>query len=246
MTSGGREVLKWLALVLMTGDHVNKAIFQGEIPGISDASRVVFPIFALVLAYNLVRIQAIGPALVRLAIAAAIAQPFHVWAFGYPMPLNVLATFAVSLGMMRLWLADRRIFALGIGLVGSVLVDYGLAGVFLTFATWLWLRGEKWALFPAVFALVGICVYNGNTWALAALPLVWAFGDLELEIPRWRWLFLGYYVGHLVILAALSGGSDASNRGAFHGAGAGSGGAGAGLQVRQGQGNFLPIPALQR
>lgn len=127
----------------------------GAFPVLTDAARVVFPIFALVLAYNLVRPGAIAPSLSRLAIAAAIAQPFHAWAFGYWLPLNVLATFAVAVAMMRLWFADRRILALVVGIVASPWVDYGLAGVALTFAAWLWLRGEaerpcsrRWPLWP--------------------------------------------------------------------------------------------------
>ena len=205
MTSGGREVLKLLALVLMTGDHLNKTVLGGQFPGLTDAARVVFPIFAVVLAYNLVRPGATGPAFNRLAIAAALVQPFHAWAFGYALPVNVLASFAVAVAMMRLWLADRRILALAIGLVASPWVDYGPAGVALTFSAWLWLRGEGRALPAALAALAWICVYNGNAWALVALPLIWVAKDLQLEVPRWRWAFLGYYVCHIVVLAAVIG-----------------------------------------
>lgn len=204
MTSGGREALKWLSLVLMTGDHVNKVLLHGSQPWLTDLARVVFPIFALVLAYNLVRVESIRPALVRLAIAAAIVQPFHALVFDTWWPVNVLATFALALAMMRLWVADRRILALGL-LVLSPAADYGVAGVGFTFAAWLWFKGERWAALPAALALLGLCLYNGNAWALVALPLVWAVMDIEIDIPRWRWLFLGYYVGHLVVLAVVAG-----------------------------------------
>lgn len=87
-------------------------------------------------------------------------------------------------------------------------MDYGSAGVALKFSTWLWLRGEGRALPAALAALGGICVYNGNAWALVAVPLVWILGSATIDVPRWRCAFLGYYVGHLVVLATISGGMD--------------------------------------
>lgn len=53
MTSSGREAMKWIAVLLMTGDHVAKMLCGGYIPGVSEAGRVAFPLFALVMAYNL-------------------------------------------------------------------------------------------------------------------------------------------------------------------------------------------------
>lgn len=45
-----------------------------------------------------------------------------------------------------------------------------------------------------------LCLYNGNGWALLALPVV-ALGHLPVKVPRTRWAFYGYYVGHLVLLS---------------------------------------------
>lgn len=87
-------------------------------------------------------------------------------------------------------------------------VDYGSAGVALTFSAWRWLRGWGRALPAALAALGGICVYSGNAWALVALPLVWILGNATIDVPRWRWAVLGYHVGHLVVLATISGGMD--------------------------------------
>lgn len=77
----------------------------------------------------------------------------------------------------------------------------------LTFATWLWLRGRgepywpRWPHWPGyAFTTAG--------WALLAMPLIWILGRIPADLPRWRWAFLGYYVGHLVVLATISGGMD--------------------------------------
>lgn len=53
MTSGGRELVKWLALLFMTGDHTLKILHLGYMPVIAELGRVAFPLFALVFAYNL-------------------------------------------------------------------------------------------------------------------------------------------------------------------------------------------------
>jgi len=52
---GTVEALKWLALVLMTGDHVNKYLFNATLPVLFEAGRVALPLFVFVLAYNLAR-----------------------------------------------------------------------------------------------------------------------------------------------------------------------------------------------
>ena len=51
--SGARELLKWIALLTMTGDHVAKVVFGGYVPVVSELGRTAFPLFALVMACNL-------------------------------------------------------------------------------------------------------------------------------------------------------------------------------------------------
>jgi len=53
--NGTVEALKWLALILMTSDHVNKYLFNGTVPWLFNAGRVTLPLFVFVLAYNLAR-----------------------------------------------------------------------------------------------------------------------------------------------------------------------------------------------
>ncbi|AOX64121.1 hypothetical protein BIZ42_19130 [Stenotrophomonas sp. LM091] len=97
MTSGGRELLKWIAVLLMTGDHIAKVFYGGDVPVVSELGRIAFPVFALVMAYNLAEPGAdIAKSVRRLAMWAAIAQPAHALAFGHWIPLNVLASFALA------------------------------------------------------------------------------------------------------------------------------------------------------
>lgn len=204
MTSFAREWLKWSALVLMTADHVNKVLLDGTQPWMTDAARVVFPIFAVVLVYNVLQgdRQTARRALNRLLLAAVIAQPFHVVAFGYWLPLNVLFTLALGLRIIHSPLhVGVLLFAFG-----GLFVDYQWAGLSVMVATaWMLRHPAHWSGPAALGAAVtALYVINGNAWALAGLVLLWLLRNAPGEFPRSRWLFLGYYVGHLALLSAIS------------------------------------------
>lgn len=205
MTSAGRELLKWLALVLMTADHVNKALFDGSLPYVAEASRIVFPIFAVVFAYNMQAADqdARARAMVRLLFAAVIAQPFHFLAFGNLLTLNVLFTLLLAAFVLysgTWWLSALAFLAFG------PFVDYGPFGVavFVT-AAMIFHGGMRYRLITLlVLATASLYFVNGNLWALAALPVIGLLGRLPGRFPRWRWTFIAYYVGHLALLAILA------------------------------------------
>lgn len=224
MTSGGREALKWIAVVLMTGDHVARVFFGGYVPVVSELGRVAFPVFALVMAYNLAQPGAdVGKSIRRLLLWGVVAQPAHAFTFGYWIPLNVLLSFALAAAAV--WCAQGRRWALLALCVGPapLLVDYQWAGIALVLASWHWFRSRRdlpqagasinglyfetlpdWRDYPFVMVLPWcmLCSYNGNGWAFLALP-VFLLADLTWKVPRTRWAFYGYYVGHLGLLAAL-------------------------------------------
>lgn len=206
MTSAGRELLKWVALVLMTGDHVNKVLLANSAPWLSEAARVVFPIFAIVLVYNLRTHRhddATARALIRLLIAAVIAQPLHALAFGYWLPLNVLFTLALGVYVAS---ARNGWLAAAAWILGGAFVDYQWAGVGVIVAASVALRlnghWRGWLLLAA--AIAALYVINGNLWAVLALPLVWWLSRSTSDVPRWRWTFYGYYMAHLAVLVCLA------------------------------------------
>ena len=57
---GTVEALKWLGLLFMTGDHVNKYLFAQKLPCLFELGRLAMPIFGFVLAYNLARSGALA------------------------------------------------------------------------------------------------------------------------------------------------------------------------------------------
>lgn len=223
MTSSGRELLKWIALVLMTGDHAAKVFAGGYIPVLSELGRVAFPLFALVMAYNMAQPGAdAARTLRRLLPWALIAQPVHAWAFGTLLPLNVLWTFALAAGCLALYQRGRTGWAFLAFAAGGLFVDYLWVGPALVLTAWAWFdRGGRrfvgWLLGSWDYAgsrlyatvpiwlwlsFVYLCLFNGNAWALLALPVALLAG-INWPIPRTRWAFYVYYVGHLALFAAL-------------------------------------------
>ncbi|WP_164214001.1 TraX family protein [Stenotrophomonas maltophilia] len=203
MTSSARELLKWLAVVLMTCDHVAKVIYGGYVPGLSEAGRVAFPLFALVMAYNLAQPGADAVKSVRrLGMWGLIAQPVHALAFGYWLPLNILLTFALC--AVLIWLVDQRRWAC-LALAAAILplfVDYQWAGVGFVLLVWCAFKWRQfWPLLPAFTA---ICWFNGNLWALVAIPVGVSLSRVALPVPRGRWAFYGYYVTHLACIGLLA------------------------------------------
>lgn len=218
MANGALEVLKWLALLLMTGDHINTALFGRSVDWLYGVGRLVMPLFACVLAYNLARPQdaaVFRRTAVRMVLVGVLAQPFYMVSFHQgPFVLNIMFAFAVAVALMWWW-QERNGSAWALA---SVLVVSGLFTEFagtaqlLTFAFWLWWRPDnaprsvdrRWALGLVLAALGLVCWVNGNGWALVSLPLVGIVGTyVQRGLPRYRWAFYGYYVAHLGVLAVV-------------------------------------------
>lgn len=208
MTSAGREWLKWIALVLMTGDHVNKVLLHGAYPWLTDAARVVFPIFAIVFVYNL-RLDQEGDhglrAATRLAIAGVVVQPFHALAFGYWLPLNVLLSLSAGAFVCWLFSRGRWLPAVLLWAFAGLWVDYSWWGIAVMAAAMTIFRpAHDRSILLLPLAVASLAFINGNFWAVASLPLIGLFARVPGNFPRWRWTFLGYYGVHLAILAILA------------------------------------------
>ncbi|WP_439449656.1 TraX family protein [Stenotrophomonas sp. ATs4] len=200
MTSSGRELLKWLAVILMTGDHVAKVICGGYVPGLSEAGRVAFPLFALVMAYNLAQPGAdVVKSVRRLAVWGAIAQPVHALAFGYWLPLNILLAFALCAAAVYA-VSERRWVVLAFAaVVLPAFVDYHWVGVAFVLMAWAGFRSGRPLLVLAGF--VPLCLFNGNLWAVAAVPVAGLLAQGQWRVARSGRAFYGYYVAHLAALA---------------------------------------------
>lgn len=212
MPGGTNEALKWLALLLMTLDHVNKYLVAGGWPWLSVAGRLAMPLFGFVLAYNLARPGARaagvhGRVMRRLAMAGlAAAIPLCLLGMlerGW-WPLNVMFMLLVATALT--WLIERGsqsalLLAGMLFVFGGLMVDYVWFGLLYCLCAW-WFCKQPGAL-PLVAwgaSAVGLYPVNGNAWAVAALPLILAAWRMSLPVPRTRLFFYAYYPAHLFLL----------------------------------------------
>lgn len=212
LSDGALEALKWAALLLMTGDHVNKYLFNGTKDWLYCAGRVAMPLFVFVLAYNLARPDALvrgahRRTVRRLVITGCVATPVFVALGGLVAdwwPLNIMFTLAAIAGTLFLiehGTAAAYAGAAALFLVAGSSVEFWWPALALGLAVWSYCRRPSWAALALALAALGaLWLVSGNLWALAAVPLIVGASGANLAVPRLRWFFYVYYPGHLAAL----------------------------------------------
>jgi hypothetical protein len=212
VSDGTIEALKWFALLLMTGDHVNKYLFNDTMPLLFDAGRLALPLFAVVLGYNLARPGTLergvyARTMKRLAVFGLVATPAFI-ALGSLVagwwPLNVMFTLlaaTATLYLIELGGKWHLVAAAAVFLVAGSSVEFWWPALAICVAVWWYCKRPAMpALLLLIAASSSLWFINGNFWALAALPLVAAAAHVDLRMPRLRWAFYAYYPLHLVAL----------------------------------------------
>ena len=216
LSDGAVEAMKWLGLLLMTADHAQKYDLMPAVPGVYEAGRLAFPIFGIVLAYNLARVQSHDRAvyvrvLTRLLVCGAIASIPFIALGGLGLgwwPLNCMGTLAVAVCIMYV-IESRRPFwktrSAALFLLGGSLVEFWWPGVALCVGAWFYCKNPTGgALLLWLAGTAGLTVINGNGWACASFVVLAAMAScVTIEIPRSSWWFYLYYPAHLAVLLLL-------------------------------------------
>lgn len=200
-SGGSLALLKWLGLVLMVGDHVDAFVFSRALGWPSDLGRLVFPIFAVVIGYNLARPSVDASARARIAhrlvVFGLLAFPAH-WILTQGGRLNVFATFAVAVLLVDLLDKGRAWEAFCVFVLLGGFVEYAWPGVALVVGVWALYRDPSAERLGVVAAAASALWFiNGSMLALWALPLVLLASRLSPELPRLRFAFYGFYPLHL-------------------------------------------------
>jgi hypothetical protein len=212
LSDGAVEAMKWLGLILMTADHAQKYGLMPAVPGIYEAGRVTFPLFGIVLAYNLARVQSHDRAryvrvLTRLLCCGALASiPFIALGglgFGW-WPLNCMFTLAVAVAIIYLIESRPRFWktrATAIFLLGGALVEFWWPGVALCVGAWWYCKHPTGgALLLWLAGTACLTVINGNGWACASFAVFAVVASvITIETPRASRFFYLYYPAHLAI-----------------------------------------------
>lgn len=210
VSDGSLEILKWIALFFMVGDHVNKYLLDSSSVLLFNAGRLAMPLFALVIAYNIARpgvVQDGYKIAGRLAAFGLLASaPYIILGVPYLgfLPLNILFTFSLSVLIIRLfenstWLS----FSAGIilFLIGGAFVEFWWPALLIVlFAYYYFVSGRIIHLYLLILATASLAIINQNYIALIALPLVFLGSIAAINFPRYKWFFYWFYPIHLLLI----------------------------------------------
>jgi len=212
VSDGTLEALKWLGLLLMALDHINKYLLHEASHPLFNGGRIAMPLFVFVLAYNLARPDAYqrgvhGRTLKRLTVFGLLATPPFIALGGLLAgwwPLNILFALAIMTAIiycleqqtMRSYLIACTVF-----IIGGSSVEFWWSLLVFGIALWWYCKTPRIAsLMLATTALLSLRIINGNAWALAALPIIIASTAIHIPVPRFQWLFYYFYPLHLGLL----------------------------------------------
>lgn len=206
------DLVKWVALVAMTLDHLR--FVWPTLEPLTLVGRFAFPAFAATMAMHAMRQANPGPStwrqLALLVGAAVISQwPYHALT-GYDQG-NIMVTLACALivlaGIRMPGWKGTVLATIGAALPIWVPLEYGLLGVLLPSAFLFALAGtwRRWALPVLIVYLVHV-----NSPERAVMGAVAAFAccfflsaNFKLKVPPvHRWAYV-YYPMHMAILALL-------------------------------------------
>lgn len=212
---GTIEALKWLGLILMAMDHMNKYLANASFRWAFDAGRMCLPLFCFVLAYNLTRVGVLEGGgfkrvMNRTALVGAIATPIFILLGGLPfgwLPLNIFLTLCVAT-LMLLFVARRgrasMTYAVLVFLVCGLFVEYWWFALGLILACWAFCNKPGAGSFMLVMiATAALYAINRNFWAFAALPFIALAPFVTIPVPRMRNVFYIFYPLHLAVLLGL-------------------------------------------
>ena len=224
-TNLNTELLKVVAVVAMTLDHISVLVPEYEIP-LRWIGRLAFPLFCYCMTVGMVYTRDINKYLMRLGIFALIAQPLYTMAFYWNTwqqnwwELNILFTLFFSLTAM--WGLKEKHFILSLTMITLLLIpgiDDMLLGLVLMMVFYYCrerrgLGAILYILLYVVMAIVhgveggrldlriGDVAFGFEIFALAAMPLIF----IKKPRSKWRinkWFFYAYYPTHLCVIALM-------------------------------------------
>lgn len=227
----GLDLVKWVALLTMLGDHLRYA--WPDLAGLVLPGRLAFPLFCLAIAWHAARATPAtfrtgrhGRYLAWMLVFSAASEPAYRWLDSGSMTLNVMPTLTLGLLVAYGVQVDDRLARLGgavalsTALLASPWLMYGWAGVLLPAGWLLALRTGRWSIVvPMMLAVAGnltddwLRAHAGEPWGLAILAAAACSAPLGLWLLRqdsvtpWRvgrWAY-GFYPVHLVIIRLLQG-----------------------------------------
>jgi hypothetical protein len=209
----GRELLKWIAIITMTVDHVG-AVLYPEFRLLRFIGRLSFPLFAYLLILGLKSTRNVRNYFIRLFVFALISQVPFFLAINYE-PFELLNIFfTLSFGLLFVHFFKRGSVLAFVPVFSSFILpfDYGIYGIAMIGCMYILTENTKFGVVSLLLLNVLFLVpFNSQFLSIAAIPLIVLHnnGSLNLtrefngnfEIPLWRkYFFYVYYPLHLAVI----------------------------------------------
>lgn len=210
------DFLKLIAIVTMLIDHAG-AIFFPEMDIFRVIGRLAFPLFAYCICVGCAYTHDIRRYALRLLFFGIISQPFYVFAFHSEWMLpNIM--FTLLAGVLCIWCIQKNTWWSWLALVGIFvavslsMLDY--SAELLIFILFYLLRNKPFWLGLVGCLNFGLVLFTGNKnlWlgplhvdrqGFAVLSMIPILLHTHTGIKINKWVFYGFYPGHLLLLGLL-------------------------------------------
>ena len=209
----GRELLKWIAIITMTVDHVG-AILYPEFTVLRFIGRLSFPLFAYLLILGMENTRNIRNYFTRLFIFALISQVPFFLALDYGPFDSLNIFFTLSSGLLFIYFFKKSSVFVLVPVFASLVLpfDYGIYGIAMIGCMYILKENTKFGVVSLVLLNTLFLVpWNIQFLSISAIPFIILHknGSLnitretteEFTIPLWRkYFFYVYYPLHLALL----------------------------------------------
>ena len=209
----GRELLKWIAIITMTVDHVG-VIFYPEFTVLRFIGRFSFPLFAYLLILGIENTRNIRYYFTRLFIFALISQVPFFLALGYGPFDSLNIFFTLSSGLLFVYFFKKSSVFVLVPVFASLVLpfDYDIYGIAVIGCMYILKENTKFGVFSLVLLNTLFLVpWSIQFLSISAIPLILLHknGSLNITketteqftIPLWRkYFFYVYYPLHLTLL----------------------------------------------
>ena len=212
----GRELLKWIAIITMTVDHIG-AVLYPDYTFLRWIGRLSFPLFAYLLILGIRNTSDIKKYFIRLFIFALISQiPFFLAIDVGPFDhLNIF--FTLSSGLIFIYYFRKGSMIAFFPMIFSSIFpfDYGIYGIATIGCMYFLVKNKNFAIILLILLNILFLIQSQSQFlSLFSLPLILLhnngslMGKIKLNkksiIPIWRkYFFYFYYPLHLSILCLI-------------------------------------------
>lgn len=199
-------MIKYLAVIFMLLDHINKILFNNEYLILTIIGRLAFPLFIyLAVSSYMFYTSSKENYILRILFFALLTTPFYTLGFGELLPLNIFYT--ISLGLVLIYMIEQKYYLFSfVPYALSLYTDYSFYGVlcFLAFYYYLLKRDTPGLIFLGI-ALFLLNPYYLNSYLFLFVPLIYMDMNYKVNFKSFlnKYVFYAFYPLHIAFLGFL-------------------------------------------